>query len=122
MQPMRPKYPAMATASAAPSSGSVAEPSSSSSTSDCGGCRPRNEIDVGDVRGKSGKILLDRLVVADIGEHRIEDRHFGAVGGNRNSRLRHQGQQAQRFEGNCFSASVRAGDDQLPACRLRVPR
>src|SRR6266567_1995367 len=34
-QPMLPKWPAMATARAAPSSGSVAEPSSSSRTSDC---------------------------------------------------------------------------------------
>ena len=67
------------------------------------------------MRGKRGKILLDRLVVANIGQHRIEHRHFRAVGGNWDSRLRHQGQQAYRLEGYCFPSCIRAGDDELPA-------
>src|SRR5207237_9444178 len=33
-----------------------------------------NEIYVGDVGGKSGKILFDRLIVANICEHRAENR------------------------------------------------
>ena len=42
-----------------------------------------NEIDVRDVRGESREILLDRLVVADIGEHGVEYRKFGAISGHR---------------------------------------
>ena len=56
-----------------------------------------DEIDVSDVRGKSGEVLLDRLVVADIGENGVEYGHFGAVGGDWNSGLRHQGEQADWF-------------------------
>ena len=62
------KCSAMATASAAPSSGSVAEPSSSSRTSESGGGSAGDEIDVGDVGGEGGEILLDGLRVADVGE------------------------------------------------------
>ncbi len=43
----------------------------------------RDEIDVGDMRRKRGEILLDGLVVADVGEHRVEYRQLGAVGRNR---------------------------------------
>jgi len=37
------------------------------------------------------------LIVADIGENRIEYRHLGAVGGNWDSGLRHQRQQSHGF-------------------------
>ena len=56
----------MATASAAPSSGSVAEPIVEQNQRIRGG-GARDEIDVGNVRGKGREILFDRLVVADIG-------------------------------------------------------
>ena len=58
-------------------------------------------------------ILLDRLVVADIGEHGVEDGQFGAVGGDRQSRLRHEREQTHRFERDGLAAGVRAGDDEL---------
>ena len=120
MQPMRPKWPAMATARAAPSSGSVAEPSSSSSTSECGGRGARDEIDVGDVRGEGREILLDGLIVADVGEDGVEDGKLGAVGGDGHAGLRHQGEQADGFEGDGFAAGVGAGDDRVGGGRLRV--
>src|ERR1019366_2092414 len=95
MQPRRPKCPAMATARAAPSSGSVAEPSSSSSTSDCA------------VAVREMKSMLVTWA------EKVE--RFGSIGGDRNSRLRHQCQQPHGFQGYCFSAGVGAGDDQLAA-------
>ena len=103
----------MATASAAPSSGirGRAQFVQQDQRSRCR--RARNEVDIGDVGGKRRKILLDRLVVADIGQHGIEDRQLGAIRGNGNAGLRHQGQQANRFQGNGFSAGVGAGDDKF---------
>ena len=79
-------------------------------------CSARNEIDVGDVGGESRKILLDRLIVADIGEHGVEDRQLGAVGGHWNSRLCHQRQETDRFQRYRFTAGVGTGDDELAAC------
>ena len=67
------------------------------------------------MRGKGGEILFDGLIVADIGEYRVEDWHLGAVSGNRNSGLRHHGQQSERFQGDGFAAGVGAGDHKLPA-------
>ena len=73
----------------------------------------RDEIDVGDVRGKRRQVLLDGLIVADIGEDGVEDGQLGAIGGNRNSRLRHQRQQANRFQRDGLAASIGAADDEL---------
>jgi len=52
--------------------------------------RARDEINVGDVRGKSREILFDRLIVANVGENGVEHGHFGAVGGDGNAGLGHQ--------------------------------
>ena len=73
----------------------------------------RDEIDVGNMRRKRRKVLLDGLVVANVGEHAIEDGHLGALGGKRNTRLRHQRQQPDRLERHGFAAGVGAADDQL---------
>ena len=113
MQPMRRKCSAMATASAAPSSGSVAEPSSSSRTSESRGGGAGDEVDVGDVGGEGGEILLDGLRVADVGEDGVEDGQLGAVGRDGDSGLRHEGEQADGFQGDGFAAGVGAGDDEL---------
>ena len=80
-QPMRRKCSAMATASAAPSSGSVAEPELIQQYQRvcCGGAR--DEIDVGDVGGERRKVLFDGLVVADIGQDAIEHRQLGGSAG-----------------------------------------
>ena len=73
----------------------------------------RDEIDVGDVRRKRGQVLLDRLVVADVGEDGVEDRQLGALGRNRNSRLRHQRQQSDGLQRDGLAAGVGAADDEL---------
>ena len=75
------KCSAMATARAAPSSGSVAEPSSSSSTSESARRRVRDEINIGDVSGERREVLLDGLVVADVGQHRVEQRQSARSAG-----------------------------------------
>ncbi len=75
----------------------------------------RDEIDVGDVRGEGGEILLDRLVVADVGEDGVEHGEFGAVGGHGQAGLRHQGEQADGLQRDRFAAGVGAGDDELAA-------
>ena len=80
----------------------------------------RNEIDISHVRRKCRQVLLDRLVVADVGQHRVKHRQFGAIGRNRHSRLRHQRQQSHGFQRDSFAACVRAGDDQFAAARLPV--
>ena len=84
------------------------------------GRRARNEIDVGDVRGKCRKILLDRLIVADVGEHGIEDRHLGAIGGDGNAGLRHQREQTDGFQRDGFAAGVGAGDHELAAVAFEL--
>ena len=75
--------------------------------------RPRDEVDIGDVRGKSRKVLLDRLVVADIGQHGVEDREFRRVRRHGQARLRHQRQQADGLQCNRLASRVRPGYDQL---------
>ena len=75
----------------------------------------RDEIDVGDVGGEGGEILLDGLIVADVGEDGVEDGQLGAVGRDGHSGLRHQGEQASGFERDGFAAGVGAGDDELAA-------
>ena len=64
------------------------------------------------VRGKGGEIGGDGLLVANVGEHAVEDGHFGALGGNGNGGLRGERGQADRFERHRFAAGVRAADDQ----------
>ena len=75
----------------------------------------RDEVDVGDVRGKSREILLDGLIVANVGEDGVENGQLGAIGGDGDSGLRHQGQQADGLQGDGFAAGVGAGDDELAA-------
>jgi hypothetical protein len=77
------------------------------------GCGARNEIDVGDMRREGREILFDGLIVADVGQDRVENRQVGAVGGNGNTGLRHQGEQAQGFQGDGFASGIGAGDYQL---------
>ena len=49
-----------------------------------------DEIYVGDVGRERGKILFDGLIVADICQHRAENRQHGAFGGNRHPGLMHE--------------------------------
>ena len=82
----------------------------------------RDEVDVGDVRGERREVLLDRLVVADVGEDCVEDGQLGAIGRHGNSRLRHQSQQAHGLERDGFAAGVGAADDDLAVLLRRVRR
>ncbi len=77
------------------------------------GRRARDEVDVRDMRGKRREILLDRLIVADVGENGVENRQVGAIRRDGNAGLRHQREQAQRFQGDGFAAGVGAGDYEL---------
>ncbi len=63
--------------------------------------------------GEGGEILLDGLIVADVGEHGVEDGELGSVGRDGDSGLRHEGEEADGFQGDGFAAGVGAGDDQL---------
>ena len=110
------KWLAMATASAEPSSGSVEEPSSSSSTRELRIGEAREAVEVGDVRGKGGEFRLNGLRVADVGQKRGEDRKAGGRGGNRQAGLRHHGQQGRGLERDGFAAGVGAADDELALC------
>ena len=82
----------------------------------------RDEIDVGDVGGKGGEILLDGLRVADVGEDGIADGQVGALGRNGNSGLGHENQQAHGFEADGFAAGVGAADDELTVSRVHLQR
>src|SRR3954453_14026693 len=75
----------------------------------------RDEVNVGDVRGKRGQVLLDGLVVADVGEGRIEDRKFGAICGNGTACLCHQCKKSHCLQRDGFAACVWTGNDELAA-------
>ena len=102
MHPIRRKCSAIATASAAPSSGIGGRAQFIQQHQRVRRRGARDEIDVGDVGGESRKILLDGLIVADIGQHRIKHRQLGAIRGDGNAGLRHQGQQPNRFQAPPF--------------------
>ena len=69
--------------------------------------------DIHHVRGERRKRLLDRLLVADIGENLIEYRKLRPqIGRHLQARHRHEREQADGFERNGFAARVRAGNDK----------
>src|ERR1044071_6845282 len=82
----------------------------------------RDEINVGDVRGEGGKILLDRLVIADIGKNGIKDRQPRRGGGHGNAGLRHERQQSNGFEAHGFAAGVGPADDELAMAAIHLKR
>ena len=83
---------------------------------------PRDEINVGDMRRKRRKVLFDGLVIANIGQHRVEHWHFHSARGNWNSSLGHEREQAGRLEADCLSARVRPGDDELAPLPFKLNR
>ena len=80
-----------------------------------GGDVERHLADVGDVRGERAQILLDRLVVADIGEHLFKQRELGLDGGNGQRRLRHQAEQSDGLQGHRLAAGIGTADQQRAA-------
>ena len=92
-------------ASAAPSVGSVPAPSVVALV--------ENADDVRHVRREGGEALLDALLIADVGHDLLKDRETRAVGGgDMQTALRHDGEQADRLERDGLAAGVRAGDDE----------
>ena len=63
--------------------------------------------------GERREVLFNRLVVADVGQDRIEDRQLGTAGGNRYPRLTHQRQQPDGLQCDRLASSIRPGDDEL---------
>src|SRR5579884_126338 len=57
----------------------------------------RDEINISDVSRKGGKVLLNRLVVANICKDRIENWKAGRLCRNGHSRLSHERKQANRL-------------------------
>ena len=71
------------------------------------------------------KRLFQALLIADIGEHVVEDRELRALArGDVQAGLGHQGEQADRFQGHGFAAGVGPGHDQdsKPDAETQVDR
>ena len=67
--------------------------------------------DVGHVRGEGGERLLDRLLIADVGEDVVEDGDARAgLGGHGQSSLGHQAEQSDGLERDRLAAGVGSGD------------
>jgi hypothetical protein len=74
---------------------------------------PVHRRDVGHVRREGAEVRRDRLLVADVGEHRPEHRQGGPFGRRDvQPRLRHQGEEPGRLERHGLAAGVRPGDDE----------
>ena len=66
----------------------------------------RDAVEVDDVRGEAREVALDGLRVANVGVDAGEERQPRFVGRNRNTRLRHQGQQPDGLERDSLAAGV----------------
>jgi len=81
----------------------------------------QNTSDFFHVAGEGGKALLNALLIADVYQKFIKYANLAAlVCRDQKTALCHSAQQTGGFQGNCFTASVRAGDDKriiLPAQR-----
>ena len=82
----------------------------------------RDEVDIGDMGGEGGEILLDRLIIADIGEHGIEDGQFCMVSGHGKARLRHQCEKSDGLQRNGLATSVGARKHEFPTLAVEFNR
>ena len=65
------------------------------------------------MRREGRKALLDALLIADVDQHLLIDRNSAVFCYRKHQTAhRHQGHQADGFQGNRFTAGVRSGDDQ----------
>ena len=75
--------------------------------------------DAAHVAAEGGEVLLQRLLIADVGQHRVAPGQLrDAAAGQKQPCPRHQGGQPQAFEGHGFAAGVGAGDGNHPQGRL----
>src|ERR1700757_1594919 len=81
-----------------------------------------NEVDVGNVGGEGGKILLDGLVVADVGENCVKNRELGTIGGGGEAALGPEGEESDGLQGDGLAAGVGTGDDELAAGTFEFDR
>ena len=103
---------ASAWASADPSTGSVPDASSSTSTSERSVAASRICDEVAHVRREGREAHLDRLPVADVGEHVVEDGQHRGLGGRAEPRLVQERGEAERLQRDRLAAGVRAADDE----------
>ena len=64
---------------------------------------------------EGGEVLLQRLLIADVGQHLATPGQAGrAAAGEKQAGAGHQGRQPQAFEGHRFAAGIGAGDRHHP--------
>jgi hypothetical protein len=73
--------------------------------------------------GERGEAHRDRLAVADVGEHLIEDRQRGERGRGAQPGLVQERSQPERLQRHCLPTGVRAAqDDSAQPAELQVDR
>ena len=76
-------------------------------------------VEVDDMGGEAGEVALDRLSVPNVGVDALEDGKLRFFGGDGNTGLRHEREQAECLERDCLAASIWAADDELSCFRRK---
>ena len=74
------------------------------------------------MRGERAQAFLDGLVIADVRQDLLENRQLGLLSRDRQSRLRHQHQQADRLQRYGLSARIGTADQQCAAGGVELER
>ncbi len=89
------------------------------------GCIPERLAEPPHVRREGREVLLDRLLVPDVGDHERKEAEDGALAGRHpEPRHPHQGEETEGLERHRLPTHVRSGDDEEPgfAAELEVER
>ena len=77
--------------------------------------------DAAHVAAEGGEVLLQGLLIADVGQHQLAPgQRGGAAAGQKQAGAGHQGRQAHTFERDGFAAGVGAGDRHHPQLRAHL--
>ena len=77
--------------------------------------------DAAHVAAEGGEVLLQGLLIADVGQHQLAPgKGGGAAAGQKQAGAGHQGRQAHTFERDGFAAGVGAGDRHHPQLRAHL--